>query len=78
MASRNVTLSLPEDLVRRARVLAAERDTSMSALVGELLSRTLGADESYEEAWNREEAFMTQGRLRIGDRPASRDELHRR
>lgn len=50
----------------------------MSALVGELLSQTLGADETYEEAWRSEEAFMAQGRLRIGDRPVSRDELHQR
>lgn len=78
MATRNVTLSLPDDLVRRTKVLAAERDTSMSALVGELLVQTLGEEVSYEEAWSEEEAFMAAGNLRVGARPAARDELHQR
>lgn len=43
MSSRNVTLSMPEDLVRRARVHAAEHDMSMSELVRELLARTVDA-----------------------------------
>ena len=37
MANRNITLSLPEELVRKAKVIAAERDTSVSALVAELV-----------------------------------------
>jgi len=40
--TRKVTLSLPEDLVRRVRVFAAERDTSMSALVVDLLRQLVG------------------------------------
>ena len=78
MPSRNVTLSLPDDLVRRAKVLAAERDTSMSALVGELLTQTLESGDSYDEMWREEEAFMARGRLRVGGPLASRDELHQR
>jgi predicted transcriptional regulator len=73
-----VTLSLPDDLVRRAKILAAERDTSLSALVGELLIQTLGEETSYEEAWSDEEAFMAAGNLRVGARPIFRDELHQR
>ena len=34
---KNVTLSLPAEVYRRARVKAAERDTSVSALVREFL-----------------------------------------
>jgi plasmid stability protein len=34
---RNVTLSLPDEVYRRARVKAAERNTSVSALVREFL-----------------------------------------
>lgn len=41
---RNITVSLPDDVYRRARIRAAERDTSVSALVRDFLI-TLGEDE---------------------------------
>jgi hypothetical protein len=37
MENRNVTLALPRELLREAKLLAAERGTSISAIVGELL-----------------------------------------
>jgi plasmid stability protein len=42
---KNITVSLPDDIYRSARIKAAERDTSVSALVREFLTR-LGQDES--------------------------------
>lgn len=78
MASRNITLTLPEDLIRRAKVLAAQRDTSVSALVGSLLVHAVGDVEAYDELWSAEEAVMAAGALEIGERTWSRDELHGR
>jgi hypothetical protein len=78
MANRNITLSLPDDLVRKAKVLAAQRDTSVSALVGELLIGVLGQSEDYDSAWAAEEAVMAQGVLQVGPITWSRDDLHRR
>lgn len=34
---KNITVSLPDEIYRRARIRAAERDTSLSALVREFL-----------------------------------------
>jgi|GEM_PF-4366888 len=42
---KNITVSLPDPVYRRARIKAAERDTSVSALVREFLTK-LGQDES--------------------------------
>lgn len=42
---RNLTVSIPDDVYRTARIRAAERGSSVSALVGEFL-RTLSAAES--------------------------------
>lgn len=42
---KNLTVSLPDDVYRRARIKAAERDTSVSALVRQFLE-TLGDEES--------------------------------
>ena len=78
MPTRNLTLSLPDDLVRRAKVLAAQRDTSVSALVGELLTKALHEDDDYDEIWAAEAEAMRAGLLRVGPITWTRDELHER
>lgn len=50
MASRNVTLALPEELVRRLKILAAQQDTSISALLTATLSELADQEEGYAEA----------------------------
>lgn len=75
---KNITVSLDDDSYRRARMIAAERDTSVSALVKDYLV-TLGAGESQVERLKREErdlrAQITS--FRASDK-LSRDELHDR
>lgn len=73
---RNVTFSLPVDLVRRAKVLAAQQDKSLNALVREALEHTVEASQKYEEAGAR---LLKQSRAGLFDIPArlwTRDELH--
>ncbi|HSK47450.1 MAG TPA: DUF6364 family protein, partial [Coriobacteriia bacterium] len=41
---RNITLTLDDDLVRKAKVLAARRNRSVSALLREELSRLVAED----------------------------------
>ena len=50
MASRNLTLALPEDLVRRLKIVAAKQDTSISALLTATLSQLADQEEGYAEA----------------------------
>ena len=50
MASRNVTLTLPEELLRRLKILAAQRDTSISALLTTALSELVDQEDGYAEA----------------------------
>ncbi|MCC7078411.1 MAG: hypothetical protein IT198_14915 [Acidimicrobiia bacterium] len=76
--ARNITLSLPEELVRRAKILAAEQDTSVSALVASLLEQMVGDSSDYDDLWAREEGVMQSGVLRVGDMTWSRDDLHER
>lgn len=77
MATRNITLSLPEDLVRRARIIAAERDTSLSSLVRRLLEQEITGIGDYDELWAEEEKLMESGSaLEIGTIGWTRDELH--
>ena len=75
---KNITVSLPQELYRRARVHAAERDTSVSALVREFLMR-LGNEESDLERRRRlqKEVLATVKRFRAGDR-LTREAIHNR
>jgi len=47
---KNVTITLDEDVARWARIRAAERETSVSRLVGEMLREKMLEDQSYEAA----------------------------
>lgn len=78
MTARNITLSLPSELIREAKVLAAERETSVSALVADLLGELVGRRSDYGQLWADEEAMMGAGALRVGPVTWARDDLHRR
>lgn len=76
--SRNLTLTLSTDLVRRAKVVAAARDTSISALVAEFLER-LTRDDDYDEVWQRERELMAAGLpMRVGEVTWTRGDVHAR
>jgi hypothetical protein len=75
---KNITVSVPDDVYRNARVAAAQRDTSLSALVVAFLERLSGAMEEFArlEALQHEvQAEISQ--FRGADR-LSRDEVHDR
>jgi phage shock protein A len=75
---KNITVSVDDDTYRRARMKAAEQDTSVSALVKSFLAQ-LAAGESDVERLKREERAL---RERISTFTAtnrlSRDEVHER
>lgn len=79
MSNRNITLTLPEELLRRARIIAATRDTSVSALVAEYLSSLSAQEDDYDQVWEQERRLMSEGLpMRIGAVTWSRAESHER
>jgi NAD(P)-dependent dehydrogenase (short-subunit alcohol dehydrogenase family) len=75
---KNITVSVPDDVYRNARVVAAQRDTSVSALVVAYLEQLSGRMDEFArlEALQREvQAGIDQ--FRAADR-LSRDEAHDR
>lgn len=79
MAMRNITLTMPEELVRRAKVAAAERDTSVSALVAEYFEALVQQEDGYDLMWAEEERLMQDGLpMRVGEINWSRADLHER
>jgi hypothetical protein len=50
---RNVTITLPDDVARWARIEAAKRDTSVSQLVAGMLQEKMRDDDAYDAAMKR-------------------------
>ena len=77
---QNVTLALPADTIRRLKVLAAERNSSISRMLTEQLDEMLDRESGYDAARRRALARLERGfPLGMPDRvPWSRDELHER
>lgn len=79
VARRNVTLSLPEELLRRARVLAAEQDRSLTSLVEEKLQALVERNETYNRVWEQVFRDIEQDSgMRIGEITWTREDLHDR
>ena len=69
----NITLKLDADLLREARVLAAEEDTSISAMLAARLEQIVRERQAYHRARKLREG------MDLRWTPArSRDELHER
>jgi hypothetical protein len=75
MAKSNLTLQLDEEVIRRARVVAAKRGTSVSALVARELAELADQDERYEQARGRAEQLMAKAKPR-GGRTWTRDDIY--
>ena len=75
---KNITVTLPDDLYRRARIKAAELDTSVSAVVREFLTRFAQEESDFERRKRlQSEVIASLKTFRAGDR-VSRDQVHRR
>lgn len=75
---QNLTLSLERDIVRKAKVLAAQRGTSISQMVAETIRRLVDDDEAYETARQRAIARLESPFHLGGSSLCSRDEWHER
>jgi hypothetical protein len=74
----NITLKLDTDLLRSIKVLAAQKGTSVSALLTEKLAEAVKENDHYEQSMKRSIARMKQGWDLGWKKPKSRDELHER
>ncbi len=80
MEKQNVTLSLPKNLIKRVKVLAAEQDSSISAILERLLSEYASHQDGYRQA-RQDHASILKSGFWLGTGGSSswgRDELHDR
>jgi hypothetical protein len=74
----NITLKIEADLLREARILAAEEGTSISALLAVRLEQAVRERKGYDQARRRAMTRLRKGFDLGWISPPSRDELHER
>ena len=75
---QNVTISLSRQVLKKAKILAARRETSISGLLAQEIELLVGTEEVYERAERQALALLDQGFQLGGTIGASRDEWHER
>ena len=75
---QNVTVSVSRRVLKKARILAARRGTSISGLLAQEIEALVGAEDAYERAERQALAFLDEGFHLSGVIKTTRDELHER
>ncbi len=75
---KNLTLTLDEQLLRAARKVALDRNTSVNQLVRDFLTGLVRETDRREAALARLDEIFRTTRIKVGRRTWSRDDLHAR
>ncbi len=80
METQNITLAIPREILRKAKLIAVHRQSSVSGLLTELLTELVAKTDRYEKAKGWHLAWLkkapdlgTRGKIRW-----TRDQLHER
>jgi hypothetical protein len=74
---KNVTIKVSEEALRWARRKAADENTSVSRLVGDMLERQMRLTDEYWQAFERWKRIVPSGDVSADER-MSREEVHER
>jgi len=75
---KNVTIALDDSLLREARRIAADRSTSLNAMIRDFLEELSQRESRAVKARRRIVELCRESQARVGPRTWSRDELHER
>lgn len=75
---RNVTIALPEDVAKWARVYAAENDTSISRFLGDILKERMDSESQYSQSMERYLSRESSHLRETDESLPGRDSLHER
>lgn len=78
--TQNVTLSIPKDVLRKAKILAVQKNTSLSGLLTQTLTEIVSRQDNYDQARQRNLAILRKGfdMGTQGEASWKREELHER
>jgi hypothetical protein len=80
MEKQNITLSLPKNLLQKAKILAVKRNTSLSGLLSDFIAKITNEEEAYQLAKTRHRRLLKKGfdfELK-GRIPWKKEDLHER
>ena len=80
MEKQNITLSLPREILKKGKMLAAKKGVSLNELVRELLQANTENEEEYQASAERQIRRMKEG-IRLGTKGKiswKRDQLYQR
>jgi hypothetical protein len=77
-SKQNVTISLSKQVLKKARILAARRETSISGLLAQEITTLVDNEDAYERAERQALSLLDQGFHLGGVIRASRDDWHDR
>lgn len=78
--TQNITLSIPKNVLRKAKILAVRKNISLSGLLTQTLSDLVAHQEAYEQARQRNLTLLKRG-LDLGTQGQAawkREDLHER
>jgi hypothetical protein len=75
---QNLTIRLDRRTLRKAKILAAKQNTSISRLVAECIGKLVGEDDAYEQAQRQAMTLLERGFHLGGEIATPRDEWHDR
>ena len=75
--TKNVTLKLDENLLKKSRQMAVEKERSLSQWLTDLMVRAITDDGRYAQAKKRALERLRNG-FHLGGQPLSREEAHER
>jgi hypothetical protein len=75
---KNVTITLDEEVARWARIMAAEQNTSVSRLVGELLREKMIDEQNYQIAMQQYLSHLPKALKTPGEKYPGREALYDR
>ena len=75
---QNITLSLEKDLIKKGKIIASKKDTSLSRLLSDFLKQIINEEERYELSKRNAINILDKGYHLGGKIPCSRDALHER
>jgi hypothetical protein len=75
---KNITLSIEEEVLREARRIAADRGTTVNALVRAHLAELVRQKKRTRNALKRMRELAEEGGMEVGRKRWTRDDLHER
>jgi len=75
---RNITLSIEKEIIKKGKVIAAQKDTSISKMLSDRLKEIINKEEQYEAAKRRALQSLRKGFHLGGQITWNREDLYER